>query len=99
MSPGIIKLEITLTFNQSQCPCHVEKRVFRSVISVWWNMHCGKTRAEIILTCQSFLICSLYQFLAPGGLSAECVQVSVMETWGLQARELVNCEVPARPKA
>ena len=24
------------------------------------------------------------QFLAPGGLSAECVQVSVMLTWGLQ---------------
>ena len=24
------------------------------------------------------------QLLAPGGLSAECVQVSVMQTWGLQ---------------
>ena len=24
------------------------------------------------------------QFLTPGGLSAECVQVSVMLTWGLQ---------------
>ena len=24
------------------------------------------------------------QFLAPGGLSAECVQVSVMSIWGLQ---------------
>ena len=24
------------------------------------------------------------QFLAPGGLNAECVQVSVMQTWGLQ---------------
>ena len=24
------------------------------------------------------------QFLAPGGLHAECVQVSVMLTWGLQ---------------
>ena len=24
------------------------------------------------------------QFLAPGGLNAECVQVSVMLTWGLQ---------------
>ena len=24
------------------------------------------------------------QFLAPGGLNAECVQVSVMKTWGFQ---------------
>ena len=24
------------------------------------------------------------QFLAPGGLNAECVKVSVMQTWGLQ---------------
>ena len=27
------------------------------------------------------------QFLAPRGLSAECVQVSVMETWGLQGAD------------
>ena len=27
------------------------------------------------------------QFLAPGGLSAECVQVRVMETWGLQGAD------------
>ena len=37
---------------------------------------CGrKKNTAIIFICHSFLIC---QYLAPWGLSAECVQVSVM---------------------
>ena len=35
------------------------------------------------------------QFLAPGGLNAECVQVSVMLTWGLQG---AGSEAPSPEK-
>ena len=43
-----------------------------------------KNNAAIILICHSFLICLI---LGPWGLSAECVEVSVMLTWCLQGAD------------
>ena len=43
-----------------------------------------KKNTVIILVGHSSFVNISKQFLAPGGLSDECVQVSVMYTWGLQ---------------
>ena len=57
-----------------------------------------KKNTAIILICHSFLVYPSNSWPRPGGLGAECVQVSVMyiRPWGLQG---AGSEDPQGPKS